>query len=612
VPGEIAGGFRQHGSSSPRISLASDEMAMILLTGLYEDADLSRRSELLECLKRNIENDQLDEIHLFVEEALGLDRLLNTYPLLAATKVRLIAQGRRVTYRDLFAYANRCLPERCVIIANADIFFDHTLARLGGYDLSDKLLCLSRWDVQPDGSACFFEHPASQDAWVFRAPIREFPCDFHLGVLGCDNRLAWEAEHAGLAVSNPSRSLRAYHLHLSQVRRYHERQRLAGPTKSIPAEFLGTPWLWFVVPCMGRLDDLRQTIGSLLTQPRSSCVLVDYSCPDGVGDWAREHHPHIFVATVGGRTRFRGAEARNRGAAAVDDDGVICFLDADVRVAPGFSEYVLTHFEEGAFLVPDRQGPGFDSVLVCHKAAFNRAHGFDEAFLDWGEEGTDLKAALRRAGLAERRFLASLVSHIGRHDETAYSFRVIRDREVNRVIHAAYRRAKSAILYETGGNGVSSTALREIYSAITRRHLVARGLIPDVPCAEVAFREAMGYTVARLEAGVSSHNNDPRPLTAIPEPLTGLQFTQVVAFAVSPIKVEFLTPGKLYVLVGNDWDGYYPATAWLSETGFRERLPAVETQRGTAFEVWSLVGEAGERFILPTQVMLVADRLIGK
>src|SRR5262249_25417608 len=67
--------------------------------------------------------------------------------------------------------------------------------------------------------------------------------------------------------------------------------------------------------------------------------------------------------------------------------------------------------------------------------------------------------------------------------------------------------------------------------------------------------------------------------------------------------------GKLYVLVGNDWEGYWPATTWLSENGFREDLPLAETQRGTAFEVWSLVGEASERFVLPTQVMLAARSL---
>jgi hypothetical protein len=350
---------------------------MILLTGFYQEADANRREEFRECLRRNLENKWLDEIHLFIEESVGQDRLLAETPLLTAAKFRLIAQGRRVTYRDLFAYANNRLPGQRVIIANADIFFDDTLARLDGHDLSGKLLCLSRWDVRADGAAYFFDHPASQDAWIFQTPIREFPCDFHLGVPGCDNRLAWEVEHAGLEVSNPSRSLRASHLHLSGVHSYSERQRLAGPTKAIPAEFLDAP------------------------RPAS-----------------------------------------------------------------------------------------------------------------------------------------------------------------------------------------------------------------ESPCASVTFGETMGYTIARLEAGTSSHNNDLRPFIAVPQPLVGLEFTQVVAMSVSSVEVEFLSSGKLYVLVGNDWEGYWPATTWLSDNGFREDLPLVETQRGTAFEVWSLVGEAGERFVLPTQVMLAARSLV--
>jgi hypothetical protein len=41
-------------------------------------------------------------------------------------------------------------------------------------------------------------------------------------------------------------------------------------------------------------------------------------------------------------------------------------------------------------------------------------------------------------------------------------------------------------------------------------------------------------------------------------------------------------------------------------------LPTVRTRRGTAFEVWSLAGAAGTRFTAPTQVMLVADRLVRR
>jgi hypothetical protein len=66
----------------------------------------------------------------------------------------------------------------------------------------------------------------------------------------------------------------------------------------------------------------------------------------------------------------------------------------------------------------------------------------------------------------------------------------------------------------------------------------------------------------------------------------------------------------LYVLVGNDWAGHQLNIEWLSQNGFREALPLVETQSKTGFEIWSLVAEAGEHFVLPTQVILAANGLV--
>jgi hypothetical protein len=344
-----------------------------LLTVFYEDGDERRRDEFLACLRRNVANGHLAEIHLFAE-ASDPDRLPASYPVLADAKIRVVAHERRTTYRDLFAYANGRLPGRRVVVANADVYFDRSLARLEGYDLSDRLLCLSRWEVEADGTTYLFEHDGSQDAWIFETPIRTFPCDFPLGLPGCDNRLAWEASQAGLRLSNPARSVRTYHLHLSRVHRYSEAQRVRGPGEAVPTGYLG---------------------------------------------------------------------------------------------------------------------PG-----------------------------------------------------------------------------------------------------------------------PDMPCATVAFAEAMGYGIARLAAGVSSHVNESRPFTAVPELLQGLEFTQVVASSVSPVELELLTSGKLFVLVGNDWYGSSTARDWLAGAGFDEQLPLVETGNGVGFETWSLVGEAGDVFVVPTQVMLAAERLV--
>jgi hypothetical protein len=158
-------------------------MQMILLTGFYLDPDPARREEFLECIRRNEANDLFDDIRVCSEGPADVARIRSSQSASAAPKIRLFPYGRRLTYRDLFLHANQHLRAQCVVIANADMFFDETLRRLEDYDLSGKLLCLSRWDVQKDGTACFFNHPCSQDAWIFRASVIDFVCDFHIGFL---------------------------------------------------------------------------------------------------------------------------------------------------------------------------------------------------------------------------------------------------------------------------------------------------------------------------------------------------------------------------------------------------------------------------------------------
>jgi hypothetical protein len=564
---------------------------MILLIGLYCDPDPNRCREFLQCVERNAKNPLIDLIYIFLERSAGCGELCSS-PYLNSAKVRFIPCEKRACYQDLFTFANQQLHGQRVILANSDIYFDHTLGRLDGYDLSCKLLCLSRWDVQPDGGSHFFDHPSSQDAWIFATPIRPFPCAFPFGVPGCDNRLVWEASRAGLTLLNPSRSIRAHHLHLTGMRRYTERQRLAGPTAPLPAGFLGTPWLWFVIAHAGNHDALRNTLTSLLSQPRSTCVVID--CDGSASGWLATNHPSVQLVECGARPWCDGAEARNRGAAAADDDAVLCFLDTGATAAPDLSVQLLAIFENTTFLVPACEGDAHTNVLVCAKAEFDRAGGFDQAFPNWGQEVCDLSESLCRVGLAARTFPASWLSSAApiRHEATD-------------AIHTAYRRAKRAALDGTGEGGAAGEELESLLD----RFPIRRSSNDYIPPADIAFREGMGYTIARLEPGASSHNNDLRPFAAVASSLAGLSYTQVVSCSSSPVEVQFLSGGKLYVLVGTDWAGGRVATVWLRDAARRETMPPLRTLRGTGFEVWSLIGQTGDRLTLPTQVMLVARRL---
>ena len=119
----------------------------------------------------------------------------------------------------------------------------------------------------------------------------------------------------------------------------------------------------------------------------------------------------------------------------------------------------------------------------------------------------------------------------------------------------------------------------------------------------------MGYSLARMALGISTHNNDARPIASVPQELEGLLFTQVVANHSAPVEVEFVNAGKVYALAAPGWEGYAPAANFLDGAGWREPMELLRTSTGTVFEPWSLFAERGERLVLPTQVMLVSREI---
>lgn len=135
----------------------------------------------------------------------------------------------RPTFKELFAL---CKPDHINVIANSDIYFE----RLAHHPLPGEVWALSRWDVDPTGTAVLWNHRDSQDCYIVcggpytidadTVEVREDgSCDiitrpFTQGMAGCDNRLMFVLRQAGFKVTNPSKTIRSYHLHLSQYRSY--------------------------------------------------------------------------------------------------------------------------------------------------------------------------------------------------------------------------------------------------------------------------------------------------------------------------------------------------------------------------------------------------------
>lgn len=135
----------------------------------------------------------------------------------------------RPTFAELFRL---CKPGMLNVIANSDIFFE----RIAHAPKEGEVWALSRYDVDPTGAAMLWNHRDSQDCWIVNGgphdieahtaiarkdgDAHDIEIPFTPGVAGCDNKLMHVLRMAGYKVTNPAKTIRTYHLHLSQYRSY--------------------------------------------------------------------------------------------------------------------------------------------------------------------------------------------------------------------------------------------------------------------------------------------------------------------------------------------------------------------------------------------------------
>jgi hypothetical protein len=184
----------------------STSESFVLLTQYFVSKDSVRDSALIDVLSKNLQDNRISEIALINDVEYDFS-VLN-----GSSKIKQYISGRRLTFQDAFRVANSYYAGRNVIIANSDIVFDETLSRIGGCNLSNSVIALTKWSLAVDRSISLNLRLDSQDAWIFKAPIKPSvveKSDFPMGAPKCDNRLARLFYEASYRVLNPALTSRA-------------------------------------------------------------------------------------------------------------------------------------------------------------------------------------------------------------------------------------------------------------------------------------------------------------------------------------------------------------------------------------------------------------------
>ena len=187
-----------------------------------------RSKEIELCLKRNIENPLIEKIILLNEKDYNLD-------ILKSDKIEIHKITSRLNYQKAMQFADR-FKDKIIIISNNDIYFDESLEEIKKYNAFDnKIIALTRHELDKFGNVLpqnrvkpFFDMRTkgyykvrriwSHDAWIYKNPLKQFDCDFFLGIMGCENSFINAARNAGIECLNGYPYIRAIHCHSSNFR----------------------------------------------------------------------------------------------------------------------------------------------------------------------------------------------------------------------------------------------------------------------------------------------------------------------------------------------------------------------------------------------------------
>ena len=244
-----------------------------------------------------------------------------------------------------------------------------------------------------------------------------------------------------------------------------------------------------ITTCKGRLEHLKASLPKMIAQGASEVIVVDYSCPQGTGEFVTTNFPSARLVSVPGEEHFSNWKARNAGAAAATSD-VLVFADADTIVADGAIDWLSNNLPEGSFgFFNSQTSRSFNQVglrlasnqlkgfHVVPTPVFRRLGGYDEV-LEGYAAGADTDLEERMVMVRCRRFPldASIIESIIQHDTPSRTQHHAYPVKTSYAAGLLYRQAKRALLAIRGKVELPLQVRQELYAAAKK---AAGALGPD-------------------------------------------------------------------------------------------------------------------------------------
>lgn len=201
-----------------------DGNKIVLHTPYYRASSLARQKEIDTCLAKNVECAFIDEIVLFIDD--------DSLPPVNSSRISVVRLKERPRYSDWILQSKKLPAGTISLLANSDIYFDHSLAQLRVAISDDNtFLALSRYDPDSDVGLKLRDNPHwTQDTWGYQVSSRAMDdalvraLGIPLGVPRCDNKVAYLFAIRGWKIVNPSKFIRSVHVHDTNERGYDKKR----------------------------------------------------------------------------------------------------------------------------------------------------------------------------------------------------------------------------------------------------------------------------------------------------------------------------------------------------------------------------------------------------